>query len=193
MAAPQPSVPLSAVGLRLTDEVGQAVLDWVAAGDLSASAVLDQHVAAVRGALARCQPDDAREARLVGQAAGRAARTRDPRAQAARSDASRSNAAGAGATLPYHARRSHAAGPAPAAANCPDVPFADSAWYTDETPPLRLLLHYACGFVEAVVRADWWRGADEPGTADFEAVRLAAVCRLIRRAEAAAALPPDLR
>ena len=73
------------------------------------------------------------------------------------------------------------------------MPFADSPWYTEDVPPLRLLLHYACGFVEAAVRADWWPGETATGAADFEAMRLAAVCRLIRQAETAATLPPGLR
>ncbi len=41
MSSHESAVPLSAVGLRLTEEVGQAVLDSVAAGDLSLSAALD--------------------------------------------------------------------------------------------------------------------------------------------------------
>lgn len=168
MPAPEPPVPLSAVGLRLTDEVGQAVLDWVADGDLSAAAALDQHVAALRTALARCDPDDAAAARLAGQSAGRAAASRAGSSAVARSDPARTEA-------------------------CPDVPFSDSAWYADEIPPMWLLLHYACGFVEAAVRADWWPGESEPSATDFEAVRLAAVCRLIRLTEAAAALPPEAR
>jgi hypothetical protein len=173
MAAPDSAVPLSAAGLRLTDEVGQAVLDWVAAGDLSAAAALDQHVAAVRAALAGCQPHEPRSAWLAGQAAHRAARPRPAR--------------------PHHARRPGASQPAQIA--CPDAPFTDDAWHADTALPLFSLLHYACGFVEAAVRADWWPGENETpaGAADFESVRLAAVCRLIRQAETAAALPPDLR
>ncbi len=190
MVAPEPHVPLSAVGLRLTDEVGHAVLDWVAAGDLSLSAALDQHVAAVRAALAACEPEEPGSARLAGQAAHERARSR--------------------VALPHHARRRGAAtrlepdaasGPgavssATAETACPDVPFTDSASQPDAAPlPLRLLLHYACGFVEAAVRADWWPGEGEAaaGTADFESVRLAAVCRLIGHTAAAAALPPELR
>jgi hypothetical protein len=185
MAVPEAPVPLSAVGLRLTDEVGQAVLDWVAAGDLAISAALDQHVAAIRAALAACPPDEPRSARLAGQEAHQAARLHAARSRAAR---------------PHHARRSSAdsqpgsgrdaVSPGTAIA-CPDAPFADSPWHADAPLPLRLLLHYACGFVEAAVRADWWPG--ERDAVDFESVRLAAVCRLVRQAEAAAVLPPDLR
>jgi Family of unknown function (DUF6401) len=148
------SVPLSAVALRLTDEVGQAVLDRVAAGDLAAAAELDQHVAAVRAELAPGRPDQPPAARDV-------------------------------------------AGPARTAtltAGCPDVPFADSPWHADALPAVRLLLHYACGFIEAAVRADWWPANPAVGyEIEWQALRLAAVCQLIRRAEATAALPPDLR
>ncbi|MGB6458306.1 MAG: hypothetical protein WBH47_27860, partial [Streptosporangiaceae bacterium] len=91
MPAPESSVPLSAVGLRLADEVGQRVLDWVAAGDLSASAALDQHVAAIRTALAGCQPADPAAARLAGQQTGRAARSGPVPSDTGRSDTGRSD------------------------------------------------------------------------------------------------------
>jgi Family of unknown function (DUF6401) len=181
MSSHDAAIPLSAVGLRLTDEVGQAVLDWVAAGDLALSAALDQHVAAVRAALAACPQDEPGSAWQAGQAAHLEARSR---------------AASCQPTRPHHARRYRTAvTPATAGAACPDAPFADSPWHADAAVPLRLLLHYACGFVEAAVRADWWPGKDETATdaVDFESVRLGAVCRLVRQAEAAAALPPDLR
>jgi hypothetical protein len=192
MSSHDAAVPLSAVGLRLTDEVGQAVLDWVAAGDLALSAALDQNVAAVRAALAACPQDEPGSAWQAGQAALQEARPR---------------AAGSQPTRPHHARRYRNAArpdsahgpagisPATADAACPDAPFADSPWHADAALPLRLLLHYACGFVEAAVRADWWPGEDETATdaVDFESVRLGAVCRLVRQAEALAALPPDLR
>ena len=169
MSSQEAAFSLSAVGLRLTDEVGQAVLDWVAAGDLALSSALDQHVAAVRAALAACPPEELGSAWQAGQAAYQEARSRG---------------AGQQPTRPRLARVA-----------CPDTPFADSPWHANAALPLRLLLHYACGFVEAAVRADWWPGETESATdaADFESVRLAAVCRLVRQAEAAAALPPDLR
>jgi Family of unknown function (DUF6401) len=188
------------VALRLTDEVGYAVLDWVAAGDVSASAALDQHVATVRAALAGCGPDEPSTARMAGLVAGEAARPDATRSERTRPDAARLRAA-----PPHHARRSGTPARPPASrvsrAHCPDTPFADTAWYTDEAPPLRLLLHYACGFVEAAVRADWWPGETVSETAseagadamDFEGLRLAAVCQLIRQAELAAAQPPDFR
>jgi hypothetical protein len=184
------AIPLSAVGLRLTDEVGQAVLNGVAAGDLALSAALDQHVAAVRAALAACPPDEPGSARQAGQAAHEAARS-----QAARSQATR----------PHHARQHpaarsnqvspHSVTPATSELACPDAPITDSAWHCDPALPLPLLLHYACGFVEAAVRADWWPGDDDTATdaVGFECVRLAAVCRLVRQAEAAASVPPGLR
>jgi hypothetical protein len=184
MSYPELPVPLSAVALRLTDEVGQAVLNRVAAGDLAATAELDQHVAAVRAELAARRPDQAAIARRAGDSAVRAGWPQPAR--------------------PHHARRAHlardcaaAATPARAAtvtAACPDVPFTDNPWQADEPPALRLLLHYACGFVEAAVKADWWPANPAVGyQIEWQAMRLAAVCRLIWFAEATAALPPDLR
>jgi hypothetical protein len=191
MPSPESAFPLSAVGLRLTDDIGQAVLDWVASGDLVLSAALDQHVAAVRAALAACPPDDLGSAWQAGQAAHREARSQAARSQSARPHHARRYAA----AQPDPARGQGAVSPAPAEIACPDAPFADSPWHADAALPLRLLLHYACGFVEAAVRADWWPGENETATdaAEFECVRLAAVCRLVRQAEAAAMLPPDLR
>lgn len=176
-------MPLSAVALRLTDEVGQAVLDRVAAGDLAAGAELDQHVAAVRAELAPCPPDELPAARLAGLRAARAGWLRLARPHHARGpDAARDTAA--------------AAAPARSAtvtAACPDVPFADNPWQADALPAIRLLLHYACGFVETAVRDDWWPASPAAGyEIEWQALRLAAVCRLIRRGEAVAALPPDL-
>jgi hypothetical protein len=176
---------LSAVALRLTDEVGQAVLDRIVAGDLAAAAELDQHVAALRAKLVTCPPDQLPAARLAGHSAARAGRPRHVRPHHARQPASSREKAAA------------AAEPARAAtvtAACPDVPFADNPWREDAPPAVRLLLHYACGFVEAAVRADWWPANPAVGNEiEWQALRLAAVCRLIRRAEATAALPPDLR
>lgn len=74
------------------------------------------------------------------------------------------------------------------------MPFADNPWQADAPPPLRLLLHYACGFIEDAVRADWWPANPAVGyQIEWQAMRLAAVCRLVWHAEATAALPPDLR
>jgi hypothetical protein len=175
---------LSAVALRLTDEVGQAVLDRVTAGDLAAAAVLDQHVAAVRAGLAPCGPDQPLAARFAGQSAALGGWPQPPR--------------------PHHARRAQVARDTTAAvafarsatvtAACPDVPFTDNPWQDHALPDIRLLLHYACGFTEAAVRADWWPANPTVGyEIEWQALRLGAVCRLIRRAEATAALHPDLR
>jgi hypothetical protein len=57
-----------------------------------------------------------------------------------------------------------------------------------------MLLHYACGFVEEAVRDDWWPANPAVGyQIEWQALRLAAVCGLIRYTETTAALPPDLR
>jgi len=184
MSDPVHPVLLSAVALRLTDEVGQAVLDRVGAGDLAAAAELDQHVAAIRAELAPCRPDLPLPARLAGQTALQAGWPRPVR--------------------PHHSRRIQAARDTVAAAAparsatltaaCPDVPFTDNPWQADALPAFRLLLHYACGFIEAAVRADWWPANPAVGEEiEWQALRLAAVCRLIRRSEMTAALPPDLR
>lgn len=183
MPVPEHPVPLSAVALRLTDEVGQVVLDRVAAGDLASAAELDQHVAAVREEVARCRPYESSAARLAGQTAATAGWPRPAR--------------------PHHARRSHAASGTAAAApaatatvmvGCPDTPFADNPWQADAPLAVGLLLHYACGFTDAAVRADWWPANPAVGfQIEWQATRLAAVCRLIREAEKTAAVHPDLR
>ncbi len=150
---PDSTATLSAAILRLAGEVGYATLDWLETGPTGASAELDQHVAAVRAELERCQ-----------QARAGGGRTRGVRS----------------------ARR-------PAMAGVPDVPFAATAMQAEPTVPLELLLHYACGFVEAAVRDDWWPGDIANGDIDFACLRLAALCRLISQAEANAELHPDLR
>src|SRR5215469_3750243 len=72
MSGPDFPVPLSAVALRLTDEVGQAVLDRLAAGDLAGAAELDQHVAAIRAEVALGRHDQPSAARIAGETAARA-------------------------------------------------------------------------------------------------------------------------
>ena len=57
---------------------------------------------------------------------------------------------------------------------------------------VELLLHYACGFVEAAV-SDGWLPEVSADADDWVALRLAAVCLLIRQTEAAAMVHPDLR
>jgi Family of unknown function (DUF6401) len=77
--------------------------------------------------------------------------------------------------------------------SCPDVPFVGSALQDEPVLPLRLLLHYACGFVEGAVRADWWPAEEDGTVITFESMRIAAICHLISRAEANGELPPDLQ
>ena len=80
----------------------------------------------------------------------------------------------------------------PARATCPDVPFAATALHAETTVPVDLLLHYASGFVQAAL-GDGWVPAASADAGDWVSLRLAAICQLIRRAEAAAAAHPDLR
>jgi Family of unknown function (DUF6401) len=79
-----------------------------------------------------------------------------------------------------------------AAVTCPDVPFVGSALEAEATVPVGLLLHYAGGFVDAALGSGW-RTADSADASDWVSLRLAAICRLISQAEAAAELHPDLR
>jgi len=80
----------------------------------------------------------------------------------------------------------------PARATCPDVPFAATALHTETTVPVELLLHYASGFVQAAL-GDGWVPAASADADDWVSLRLAAICQLIRQAEAAATAHPDLR
>jgi hypothetical protein len=72
------------------------------------------------------------------------------------------------------------------------VPFVASALHAEAVVPLELLLHYACGFVRAAL-GDGWIPEASADARDWVSLRLAAICLLIRQAEAAAALHPDLR
>jgi Family of unknown function (DUF6401) len=170
-------VQLSAVALRLVGHVGQTVLNRMTDADV---ARLDQHVAAIRAHLTACRPPVLASAQRAGLAAGRTyAAQRTSGASAARP----SYLAVADATV---ARID-------TAAVCPDVPFVGSALAADAVLPIRLLLHYACGFIEAAVISDWWPSESGRHGIDWESMRLAAICRLISQAEAAADLHPDLR
>ena len=164
---PEKSVRLSAVSLRLAGEVGQLALDHVAASGPVAQAGLDQHISAVRSALAEYPNAGERQTAAV---AGRAAV--DARVGAA-------GCPGLGDLLSAIAR------------SCPDVPFVADASRPEESAPLALLLHYLCGFIEEAVTRDWWPEPD-PAEPDWESLRIAAVCHLISQAEAAAELHPDL-
>jgi Family of unknown function (DUF6401) len=159
------SAGLSAVSLRLAGEVGQYTLHRVAAGQPALSAELDQHVAAVRAAIAEYpMAGERRNAAIAGRAAI------DARVGAAGHQ-------GLGELLSAMVR------------SCPDVPFVSAARGGDETPPLELLLHYVCGFLEEAVSRDWWpaddEDRDEDADPDLESMRIAAVLELISQAEAA--------
>jgi hypothetical protein len=174
---PERPVSLSANSLRLVGHVGQVTLDRIQEGSVAALADFDQHVAAVRAELTvACDlPSEAGSA-----GAGRAASRRATRASKA-SRGSRMQQAVAVPALPTGAEVS-----------CPDVPFTSSALSAAPVLPRMLLLHYACGFVEAAVCAGWRPSVTSRGS-DWESMRLAAICHLIATAEAAAALHPDLR
>jgi len=161
------SARLSAVSLRLAGEVGQRALDHVAADGPTGKAELDQHIAAVRVAIAEYPMAGERQAAAI---AGRAAV--DARVGEAGSP-------GLGDLLSAIAR------------SCPDVPFVRDARSPEQSIPLALLLHYLCGFIEEAVTRDWWPEPD-PEDPDWESLRIAAVCHLISQAEAAAELHPDL-
>lgn len=152
---------LSAVSLRLAGQVGQATLDLIAA-DPGGQADLDQHVGAVRSALADAEAAHGRRAHAV---VARAAV--DARVGAAGST-------GIGDLLSAISR------------SCPDVPAAEAG----QRLPLVLLLHYVCGFLEEAVTGDWWPAPD--AQPDWESMRLAALCQLIAEAEAAQESSPRL-
>jgi hypothetical protein len=161
--------PLSAVGLRLAGEVGQATLNRIAAGGAAVQADLDQHVAAVRAAITECESARGREASAAALHAAVDARI-GPSART-----------GLGELLSATTRP------------CPDVPFVADACSREPSPPLPLLTHYLCGFVEEAVTRDWWPAGDRDRLPiDWESMRIAAVCKLISAAEAESELDPDL-
>jgi hypothetical protein len=173
------SAPLSATALRLAGHVGQTALDRIAEGGVAAVAELDQHMAAVRAELAACQQPPAAGARVASQPANRESSRRGSGHRGGRT----------GHMLDLAARL---AGLRSSNVTCPDVPFVGTALQPEETVPVKLLLHYACGFVEAAVSSDWWPEESADGT-DWASLRLAAICQLILQAEAAAEVHPDLR
>jgi hypothetical protein len=162
------SPALSAVSLRLAGEVGQRTLDQVA-GSAVSRAELDQHVAAIREAIADYPMAGERRAAAV---AGRAAV--DARVGGA-------GCSGLGELLSTLVR------------SCPDVPFVADTRSPEANPPLPLLLHYLCGFIEEAVTRDWWPYDETDAGPDWESTRIAAACHLISQAEAAAELHPDLQ
>jgi Family of unknown function (DUF6401) len=181
----EPSPQLSAAALRMAGHVGQTALDRIAEGGVAAAAELDQHIAAVRAELAVCQQEPlAADAKL------------------ARRTSSRSGKPWGGLRWLDgwgHGRRGNAddlltrlALLRSAKVTCPDVPFVGDALEPEATVPVTLLLHYASGFVEAGISSGWWPGKSADAT-DWVSLRLAAICVLIHRAEAAAEVHPDLR
>jgi len=176
-------VPLSPIALRLAGHVGQTALDRVATGGVAILAQLDQHVAAVRAELAACngRPVTKSADQLAGARLRRKSRhSRDARGGLRRGQETGSAGAAAGGM------------PSPGEAICPDVPFAATALHTEATVAVELLLHYACGFVQAAV-SDGWLPEVSADADDWVSLRLASVCLLIRQTEAAAAVHPDLR
>jgi hypothetical protein len=174
---PEHPVSLSANSLRLVGHVGQVTLDRIQEGSVACLADFDQHVAAVRAELTvACDlPSEVASAKI-----GRAADRGTTRA----SRTPKVSETGRAAAVPTS--------PTGADVSCPDVPFASSALCAAPVLPRMLLLHYACGFVEAAV-CEGWRPAVTSRGSDWESMRLAAICHLIAQAEAAAALHPDLR
>ncbi len=174
---PEPSVSLSAARLRLVGHVGQVTLDRMQEASVACLADFDQHVAAVRAELtAACELPSYAGAQRTGQGAGR---------RAARASRGRKASRTSRAAVPPTP-------PAVADVSCPDVPFTGSALHASPVLPRLLLLHYACGFVEAAVGSGWRPSVSRRGS-DWESMRLAAICHLVAEAEAVAALHPDLR
>jgi Family of unknown function (DUF6401) len=160
---------LSAVALRLAGEVGQATLNQIATGPVATVADLDQHITAVREAVSESESARGRRAGAVARRAAVDARIGPV------------GNSGLGELLSATAR------------DCPDVPFVGEAHSFAPGPPLALLLHYVCGFVEEAVTRDWWPADDQADApVDWESMRIAAVCTLISAAEAEAELHPDL-
>jgi Family of unknown function (DUF6401) len=182
---PERPVPVSPIALRLAGHVGQTALDRVAEGGVAILAELDQHVAAVRAELAACaerpvsEPDQRASSRLR----RRSRRGRDA-SGGPRGGAESTRAAAAAAGTPGTGEATEA--------TCPDVPFAATVLHTEKAVAVELLLHYACGFVEAAV-SDGWLPEESADADDWVSLRLAAVCLLIRQTEAAAMVHPDLR
>jgi len=175
----------------MAGHVGQVALDRVAQGGVTAAAELDQHVAAVRAELTICQ-------QLPAETTGRFRRRTIRGAGVFRAlmsllrDRDLSVSSGDGDTADGGDMLTRLALLRSAKLTCPDVPFVSDALQAEATVPVTLLLHYASGFVEAGVSAGWWPGKSADAT-DWVSLRLAAICKLISEAEAAAEVHPDLR
>jgi Family of unknown function (DUF6401) len=178
---------LSAAAVRLAGHVGQVALDRVAEGGGAAAAELDQHMAAVRAELTICQQPFAASAE---PGRGTTSHSRNLlRRLSGITGRGHANRAGSGNTDDLLTRLALLRS---AKVACPDVPFVSDAFQVEATVPVTLLLHYASGFVEAGIGAGWWPGESADAT-DWVSLRLAAICKLIGQAEAAAEVHPDLR
>jgi Family of unknown function (DUF6401) len=169
----------------MAGHVGQVALDRIAEGGAAAAAELDQHIAAVRAELTVCQEPSA-----AGDDPGRRTRRRGRLHRlSALIVSSHAGGAGLGSADDLQTRLALLRS---AQVTCPDVPFVSDAFQFEATVPETLLLHYASGFVEAGIGSGWWPGRSADAT-DWVSVRLAAICKLISQAEAAADVHPDLR
>jgi hypothetical protein len=194
---PEAPAQLSAAALRLAGHVGQVALDRIAGGGPAADAELDQHVAAVRAELAVCQQLPASGGRLTGPTPNRgsasATRLRRPTGLTGLGRASHRGRRGLrGHTEHASDLRAALAMLRSTTMTCPDVPFVRDALQAEATVPVTLLLHYASGFVQAGISSGWWPGQSADAS-DWVSLRLAAICKLISQAEAAAEAHPDLR
>jgi Family of unknown function (DUF6401) len=183
----EPSPQLSAAALRLAGHVGQVALDRIAEGGVRAAAELDQHIAAVRAELTICQ-----EPFPVSPRPGRRTTSRSSyllRRRIGLNGRGNPRRTGPGNTDTVETKLALLRS---ANVTCPDVPFVSDVFQVEPTVPVTLLLHYASGFVEAGIGSGWWPGKSADAT-DWASLRLAALCTLISRAEAAAEVHPDLR
>ena len=199
------AAPLSPAALRLAGHVGQIALDRVATAGVAVAAELDQHAAAVRAELGACQDAPVTNVKQANQTAGKEG---DSRAcpccgtrLGRRSRLRRGGRPRGGGGHHAHPGPASYSGEATARAadtvgggdeTCPDVPFAATALHAETTVPVDLLLHYASGFVRAAL-SDGWTPAESADAGDWVSLRLAAICQLIRQAEDAATVHPDLR
>jgi Family of unknown function (DUF6401) len=171
----------------MAGHVGQVALDRIAEGGVAAAAELEQHMAAVRAELTVCQ-----EPFAAGVERGRGT-TRGSRKLLRRLStligSSHARGTGLGHTDDLQTRLALLRA---AKVTCPDVPFVSDAYQFESTVPETLLMHYASGFVEAGIGSGWWPGKSADAT-DWVSLRLAAICKLISQAEAAAEVHPDLR
>jgi hypothetical protein len=186
----EPSDQLSAAALRLAGHVGQTALERIAEGGPAAVAELDQHVAAVRAELAICQQPPTNRRQLGRAPSGRRSAVAALLGAVRQGGARRDNVRGYSDDASQLQARLAAL--RSSTVTCPDVPFVGDALHSEAIVPVTLLMHYASGFVDAGLNDGWWPGQSADAT-DWVALRLAAICKLIGEAEAAADAHPDLR